>query len=722
VRGRRAVVLADEADARNGDATRSLAAPGLAYAAAVHGSLWRAALSVGALAPRWADWVLAGVLWRWALRGEHIEVVAFARAQATALPEPERAFWAAPEVYTQLLDECLLAPLHQAAAAGPVPNWLQRAALCRLAPYFTVDARERAPTVHVSGELADAFYERVHTVLQHVDEAEFGHLAALSVESHAIHALRACQPGGHVSPVWVDAHDAAHGWACVKYWCIGDKPAESWTIDGAASQPTHAKYRGCRYFGRLLFRQRIAWVGARSSRCIALSLDDAPASLSRRKPPLDLAGPVCAADLGASLLRLDRLAHDFPPARRAGRVVRRSGLRGLKAQLLIWCSQLPGIRHYFRDAWAISDRDVDADDSGEHFYRWLVKHHPEVNAWYMLTRNSADWARLKSEGVRLMPPGFWRKCMLLNAKHVVASHTHHAEAGFNAELYGDRMRWRFTFLQHGVIYNDLSHWLNTQAIDCFVTSGAEEHCGIVGDDSPYRFTSRETLCAGLPRHDALIRLNAITPKSARKLLLFMPTWRGSLFDERACEVSAEERLAIFARSELASNWRQVFGDPRLVALAQAQGLQLAFFAHTNLIPMLRALELPVEFMVYKPGVDRFQPIFARTAAFVTDYTSVAFELALIRRPVFYYQPDRARFYGGDHNWRPGYFDYDRDGFGPVAFNADELITQLAHFADSGCQLEPDYLTRMRRALPDADEDSSPLVYQAIRRMEGADLG
>ena len=59
------------------------------------------------------------------------------------------------------------------------------------------------------------------------------------------------------------------------------------------------------------------------------------------------------------------------------------------------------------------------------------------------------------------------------------------------------------------------------------------------------------------------------------------------------------------------------------------------------------------------------PLFAKTALLVTDYSSVAFEIAYIEKPVIYYQFDAEQFYGGGHLGFAGYFDFARDGFGPI---------------------------------------------------------
>ena len=68
-----------------------------------------------------------------------------------------------------------------------------------------------------------------------------------------------------------------------------------------------------------------------------------------------------------------------------------------------------------------------------------------------------------------------------------------------------------------------------------------------------------------------------------------------------------------------------------------------------------------------------QPLFAKTALLVTDYSSVAFEIAYIEKPVIYYQFDAEQFYGGGHLGFGGYFDFARDGFGPVCETEDDPV-------------------------------------------------
>ena len=48
--------------------------------------------------------------------------------------------------------------------------------------------------------------------------------------------------------------------------------------------------------------------------------------------------------------------------------------------------------------WIIMDRDTQADDNGEHFYRYMMRNHPEQRCLFALRKESPDWKRLAQEG------------------------------------------------------------------------------------------------------------------------------------------------------------------------------------------------------------------------------------------------------------------------------------------------------------------------------------
>jgi hypothetical protein len=624
--------------------------------------------------------------------------------------EPSSATWRDKATYKEVLLNDYLSPLDKAAhESGTVPRDLQRMTLENLHWYFTTDCKERAPTVAVDEPMAVEFHDIVGRIMRHIDITTIASIDSPEISAEVKHALLSYKNFRCHSPVAIDAIDHDQKLIRITYFLHGDKPNEVFLLDGRETAPAFAKYRACNYFRRMLLRQRIVWLPFTQEKNIEVFLDGKLTEITLGKQNL-VADETAPSSSVPELLTKARLAF---PSGRGGRQPLPFNLSGLKARLLRWVACLPPVRKRYEKAWVFIDREYEADDSAEHLYRWIMKNHPDINAWFLLTRDSYDWARLAAEGFRLVPPGLKRKLLILNSDHIISSHTDYKDGKFDKERYGDLMRWRFTFPQHGIIKDDVSHWLSNQPFDIFVTSSPDEHASIVDDDTPYTYTAREMRRTGLPRHDRLLRYAREVASSDVQVLLVMPTWRGGLVDTRASQGPNENPVENFARSEYAQHWGALLRHPALHELMAKHGKKLVFMPHANAVPYIAAFSLPPNIEVATADKTSIQKLFSRSIALVTDYTSVAFEFALLRRPVFYYQFDRATFYGGNHNWREGYFSYERDGFGPVSLVQDDLLMKIRDFLENGARPAPEYLARMEHAMPDVDGSSCKRLFEEI---------
>ena len=85
----------------------------------------------------------------------------------------------------------------------------------------------------------------------------------------------------------------------------------------------------------------------------------------------------------------------------------------------------PPVRKKYAHSWVLMDRIHNAGDSGEILFKHLRAHHPEINAWFVLAKESSDYDRLRKEGYgdRLVPHGSrqWR-LLMANCEHLLASH------------------------------------------------------------------------------------------------------------------------------------------------------------------------------------------------------------------------------------------------------------------------------------------------------------
>jgi glycosyltransferase involved in cell wall biosynthesis len=650
------------------------------------------------------------------------------RADNTSLVQ---SGWSRPEKYVNVLKHGYLGALQEARARlGRVPLWLQNTVLYDLLWYFRTDERMDSATGGLPAPLCESFHELVGQILTHIDVETIEGFDVVKTHWGIREALISgykC-PGRRPDFVIIEKLDPKQQLVKVRYRFSGDLPVEEFRIRGQGVVPLHGKVRSVQYFRRTLTKERIAWLSANGT--LRVSLDGRPMHLSirgPREPTYSLRPDMMWRSLGHRRPRADGSVpgQSTPPsplpmssrsswAERQERWRRRVETKKDEATRAL--ARSPRARRLFADAWVFMDRDVQAQDNAEHLYRHVRRRHPDINAWFVLCKDSPDWPRLAAEGFKLVPYGSRRwVVLLLNAAHLVSSHADDYVVRPLDERRFGRGTWRFTFLQHGVIFNDLSRWFNRKPIDLLVTSTVAEHQSIAGDGSPYGLTSKEVRLTGLPRHDALLEKAANVPRADRRLLLVMPTWRRSLLGKETGRGNEREVLSSFWQSDYARNWLDLLSSDRLHEVARAHDLRIAFMPHPNMQVYLADANLPAHVEVFRYADTDVQQVLARGAAMVTDYSSLAFEMAFLLRPVVYFQFDRESFFGGDHIFRPGYFDFERDGFGPVVTEAHGAVQALAAALAQGSP-DREYLQRMDTTFPFRDGRCSRRVVREIRRL------
>lgn len=341
-----------------------------------------------------------------------------------------------------------------------------------------------------------------------------------------------------------------------------------------------------------------------------------------------------------------------------------------------------------KDAWLFMDRDVWADDSAEVLFKWVSKNHREINAIFAVNKDTPEYIRLKRMGLKVVPFGGLRyKAILNTCQFFISSHID------NYQLKGllkDKERsFLYAFLQHGVIKDDISGWLNRKQIDYFITSTRDEYKYIV-EDGPFKFTNNEVHLIGLPRHDLLEDRSS----KEKPQIIIMPTWRQSL---SICKAGSDEKLfnPEFPKSEFAQTWKRFLHSEKLEELHDL-GVKIIFCPHANLQIYLDWFDVPkwiVSFDINTGGSIR--DIFKSSNLMITDSSSAAFEMAIMKKPVIYYQFDMEQMWLGSHIASRGYFSYETMGFGPVVKDQDSLQFELQKIIDSSFKLPSLYDERFK---------------------------
>ncbi len=574
---------------------------------------------------------------------------------------------------------------------GVVPLFAQMTAAYSLSQYFRRILDENAAFARLPEAAKKRFLDLVRDILEYIepDTLEKAYFPAAPVSVVAL--LLGLYKGREFSPrrVYIERYDAASRALRVFFHSRAAREEPRFAYDGQVLAPGHSKATILPAWGQGDFYEHAFWL------------------------PLPHAEGILEAGEGAEF---------FPLSGRGslgGRIPLRDILARLKAAerpflawdqaLRIWAATLPPLRALYGRAWMFMDRDIQADDNAEHLYRHILREHPEQPAFFVLRRRSPDWARLRAEGFRLVPFGSLRhKILLLNCERLVVSQYDKAAT---AHLPPVLCRHTLAVLGHGVTRGDNAKSMNKLPVAFRPMVSRREQDYVTADLSPFRLTRKEAVLTGMPRFDALFRARGHT---AERRILFMPSWRKYLTGIPDEDTVTRHAEAGFEDSFYARTIRGFLHSQRLAALLERHKYRVDFFPHFHMAQYFRGQAFPgrVRLAVQQPG-QGIQDFFQQARVVVTDYSSIAFDAAFLGRALIYYQFDRNAPDEGDH-YAGGYFDYERDGFGPVTETLDETLDVLERIMVNGGTRDEEYARRAEAAFAFHDDGSCERVFKAIK--------
>lgn len=461
------------------------------------------------------------------------------------------------------------------------------------------------------------------------------------------HKMGMCNCFKHIVPnisplLYIEKYDAFKDEIQIRYFSCTDDSLEHFKIGTQTVVPTHVKWIRDDFLGRIFIYQRMIWLplcGIKNKK-LSCSINNEQARIA------------CKGQQSKEF-DLNELRNIF----------------------------LANVEHLDSGPWLFMDRMTQADDNAEHLYRYIKNNYSQQEAYYLLNKDSKDWNRLSQDGFKLVEFGSEQhKELSKRCTKIISSHIDQFVVNFWKDNSLDSKQ--IVFLQHGITKDDLSSWLNTKKrIDLFVTATVPEYNSIVGDYTKYRFTDKEVKLVGFARHDALLN-NAESMK--KKVIMIMPTWRTSLSTNRFGKLSLADD---FCESKYFISWKSLLHSEKLKSLCDKFGYHVLFVPHPNISLAMDLFDIPSYIEINKNTNQSIQDMFKSCAMMITDYSSVAFEIGYLGKPVLYYQFDEDTFWS-QQSYQKGYYDYRKDGFGSVCVEQNELLEELEKVLSVNCENIP----------------------------------
>ena len=363
------------------------------------------------------------------------------------------------------------------------------------------------------------------------------------------------------------------------------------------------------------------------------------------------------------------------------------------------------------EIWIISDRRDQAGDSGEYFFRYLKnKNVKGIIPYFAITKNCSDYKRLKILGNILDLNSDEYLNIFLKADKIISSMSNSwvdNPFGDDRRYIMDLFHFDLIFLQHGITKDDVSDFLNrvNKNYSLLVTSSIKEYSSILNLN--YGYDKNNVILTGLPRYDSLYRLNKI--KKKKKIVLIAPTWRINIKGTTNLITYESIYSYTFKYTNFFNFYNNLINNEKLINIMKKFNYKGVFCLH----PCFSAqyIDFTKNHMFSIKNKCNYQKDLIEASLLVTDYSNIFFDFAYLRKQVIYAHFDYEEY--RENHYQKGYFDYEKDGFGPVAYDLKSTVDKIIIGIKNNCSLKKKYLGRINKYFTFFDEHNNDRLFEEL---------
>ncbi|MDO5292848.1 MAG: CDP-glycerol glycerophosphotransferase family protein [bacterium] len=360
--------------------------------------------------------------------------------------------------------------------------------------------------------------------------------------------------------------------------------------------------------------------------------------------------------------------------------------------------------------WLICENQKEARDNAYWLFKYIRENEPHQDVVYAISKKSEDYDKVASLGDTVSYGTLKHWIYYLTAEKNISTQKGgkpNAAVCYFLEVYGIRKNTR-VFLQHGITKDDVEflHYKHSK-ISLFVC-GAEREYKYVKERFGYPEGAVQLL--GFCRFD-----NLHNAKVNPKQILIMPTWRSWISPPSNNEVKQSD-IEKMKQSDYYKAWSAFIKNEELRKMLHDEDLTLIFYQHREMQKFTNLFSSDDDRIVIANDKEHdVQQLLMESAYLVTDYSSIAMDFAYMKKPLMYYQFDYPRY--RQEHYGEGYFVYERDGFGPVCYELEDVIKTLKEAVASGFENDAVYLARHKGFFELCDTDNCKRNYEAIKELE-----
>lgn len=355
-------------------------------------------------------------------------------------------------------------------------------------------------------------------------------------------------------------------------------------------------------------------------------------------------------------------------------------------------------------AWMISDREDEAADNGYAFYKYLRESQPNQRAVFVIDPKCGDYAKVSSLGEVVPFGGLKHWLLYLTCQYNISSQGGQPNSYLCTFLEKiGLVKSRNIFLQHGITKDYAEYLLPDRRYFENFIAGAKPEFDYVSETFGYK--SGTVQYTGFARFDDLHDFDV-----KKNRILIMPTWRSWLklrtVDDDGLEKNIDD-------SEYLKVWTSVINSTRLADMVQKYNLEVIFFPHSNFQSYLSKFTSDDGKVIIASKKDfAVQDLLKTSQVLVTDYSSVFFDMAYMKKYSLFYQFDEEKY--RKNHYKQGWFDYHDTSIGKSVPTEDELLDALEVIIEKDYQLADDFMQEHAQLFPLYDKHNSERIYTYLQ--------
>jgi CDP-glycerol glycerophosphotransferase (TagB/SpsB family) len=370
-----------------------------------------------------------------------------------------------------------------------------------------------------------------------------------------------------------------------------------------------------------------------------------------------------------------------------------------------------------KEIWIINDKKNKAGDNGEYFFRYLInKDVKGLNIYYSIKKNCKDFKRLNNLGNILDLNSEKYLNIFLKSDKIISSVSDEWVTnpfGRNRDYIKDLFSFNFIFIKNGIIKDDFSKSLNKldSNIKLFVASTIKEYNYLLSPK--FGYNKNEVVLTGMPRFDNLEKHNKNKlDVNIKNIILVIPTWRKIIKTQKESLVFNKIHSDNFKSTKFYRFYNSLINDKFLTKIMKLYNYKGILCLHYNFAAQWIYFEKNDVFEI-KESCD-YQELIMESSLLITDYSSVFFDFGYLKKPIIYTHFDYEEY--REQHVEEGFFNYQKDGFGPVCNNINSTINSIIESIKNNNTMNSKYLKRINNFFTFFDENNSERLFQQINKI------